>query len=310
MLGRAARHARGLHTVVFMRHGQSTWNLENRFTGWVDVPLTPLGMEEAARAGAALKQENFQFDVAYTSVLQRAIKTCWSVLDVTQQHFVPVRQDWRLNERHYGALQGLNKAETTAKHGEAKVTLWRRSYDVPPPPYDSAHPFYVGGERRYAGLDAAALPATESTKTCGERVVPFWTSTLQPLVKEGKRLLVVAHGNSLRALIKHIDGISDENIVSLNLPTGVPLVYQFEEATFKPVPQKGRMDGLSGRYVGDLEAIAAEINKVKNRAWAGNISAGPCRPPHFLCKSSIFSPSLHTFTPYAMHAEAKAAKKA
>ena len=257
--------ARGLHTVVFMRHGQSTWNLENRFTGWVDCPLTPLGVQEAQRAGEALAKERFEFDVAYTSVLQRAIKTCWTVLDVTQQHFVPLRQDWRLNERHYGALQGLNKAETTAKHGEEKVTLWRRSYDVPPPAYDASHPFYVGGERRYAGQDPKALPATESTKTCGDRVVPFWLNTLQPLVKEGKRLLVVAHGNSLRALIKHIDGFSNEDIVSLNLPTGVPLVYQFD-AAFKPVPQAGRMDGLSGRYVGDLEAIAAEINKVKNRA--------------------------------------------
>jgi 2,3-bisphosphoglycerate-dependent phosphoglycerate mutase len=266
LASRASRAARGLHTVVFMRHGQSTWNLENRFTGWVDCPLTPLGMQEAQRAGEALGAERFQFDVAYTSVLQRAIKTCWTVLDVTQQHFVPVRQDWRLNERHYGALQGLNKAETTAKHGEEKVTLWRRSYDVPPPPYDASHPFYVGAERRYAGVDPAALPLTESTKTCGDRVVPFWLNTLQPLVKEGKRLLVVAHGNSLRALIKHIDGFSAEEIVSLNLPTGVPLVYQFDEATFKPVPQVGRMDGLSGRYVGDLAAIAAEINKVKNRA--------------------------------------------
>ena len=263
---RVFRGSRSVHTVVFMRHGQSTWNLENRFTGWVDCPLTPLGVTEATRAGAVLKAENFQFDIAYTSVLQRAIKTCWTVLDAKEQHFVPVRQDWRLNERHYGALQGLNKAETTAKHGEEKVTLWRRSYDVPPPPYDASHPFYVGGERRYACLDPAVLPATESTKTCGDRVVPFWQSTLAPLVQQGKRLLVVAHGNSLRALIKHIDGFSNEDIVALNLPTGVPLVYQFDEKTFKPVPQPGRMDGLSGRYAGDLEAIAAEINKVKNRA--------------------------------------------
>jgi 2,3-bisphosphoglycerate-dependent phosphoglycerate mutase len=234
----------------------------------VDCPLTPLGIEEAKRAGQVLKKENFQFDLAYTSVLQRAIKTCWTVLDETQQHFVPLKQDWRLNERHYGALQGLNKAETALKHGEDKVNLWRRSYDVPPPPYDASHPFYVGSERRYAGLDEKSLPLTESTLTCGQRVVPFWESVLKPLVASGQRLLVVAHGNSLRALIKHVDGFSNEDIIALNLPTGVPLVYQFTKDTFKPIPQPGRMDGLSGRYAGDLEAIAAEINKVKNQAKA------------------------------------------
>jgi 2,3-bisphosphoglycerate-dependent phosphoglycerate mutase len=303
---RALSGSRSLHTVVFMRHGQSTWNLENRFTGWVDCPLTPLGVSEAVRAGEALAAEKFEFDVAYTSVLQRAIKTCWTVLDVTQQHFVPVLQDWRLNERHYGALQGLNKAETTAKHGEEKVTLWRRSYDVPPPAYDSKHPFYVGGERRYAGLDISKLPATESTKTCSERVVPFWLSTLQPLVKQGKRLIVVAHGNSLRALIKHIDGISDEAIVGLNVPTGVPLVYQFDEATFKPVPQKGRMDGLSGRYVGDLDAIAAEIAKVKNR----ECPALGAQPPLRIVSRASHPPPYHTtHTHLHSRAEAKAAKK-
>ena len=232
----------------------------------MDCPLTPLGIEEAKRAGKVLKAEGLQFDMAYTSVLQRAIKTCWTVLDETEQHFVPVQQDWRLNERHYGALQGLNKAETAAKHGEEKVTLWRRSYDVPPPPYDSAHPSYVGGERRYACIDPKLLPSTESTLTCGERVVPFWERVLKPLVQANKRLLVVAHGNSLRALIKHLDGFSNEAIIALNLPTGVPLVYQFEERTLKPIPQEGRMDGLSGRYAGDLKAIAAEIQKVKDQA--------------------------------------------
>ena len=248
---------------------QSTWNLENRFTGWVDVPLTPLGCEEAKRAGQVLKAEGLQFDQAYTSVLQRAIKTCWTVLDETGQHFVPVTNDWRLNERHYGALQGLNKAETAAKHGEEKVTLWRRSYDVAPPPYDAAHPYYVGGERRYQSVRKDLLPATESTLSCGERVVPFWEKVLKPLVQEQrKRLLVVAHGNSLRALIKHIDGFSNEAIVALNLPTGVPLVSQFDEKTMKPIPQEGRMDGLSGRYAGDLAAIAAEIEKVRNQAKA------------------------------------------
>jgi 2,3-bisphosphoglycerate-dependent phosphoglycerate mutase len=267
MFQHVSPHPPASHPLSLPR-SQSTWNLENRFTGWVDVPLTPLGHEEARRAGQVLKAEGLQFDAAYTSVLQRAIKTCWTVLDETGQHFVPVTQDWRLNERHYGALQGLNKAETTAKHGEEKVTLWRRSYDVPPPPYDATHPFYVGGERRYAGVSAKLLPATESTLTCGERVVPFWEGVLKPLVQAKKRLLVVAHGNSLRALIKHLDGFSNEAIIALNLPTGVPLVYQFDEKTMKPIPQEGRMDGLSGRYAGDLKAIAAEIEKVKNQSKA------------------------------------------
>jgi 2,3-bisphosphoglycerate-dependent phosphoglycerate mutase len=234
----------------------------------VDVPLTAQGVEEAKRAGAALKKEGVAFDVAYSSVLRRAIKTCWTVLDETEQHFVPHLQDWRLNERHYGALQGLNKAETAAKHGEEKVTLWRRSYDVPPPAYDAAHPFYTGGERRYAALPPAALPLTESTLTCGERVVPFWETVLKPALASGKRLLVVAHGNSLRALVKHIDGFSNDAIIKLNIPTGVPLLYEFD-AAFKPIAQPGRMDGLSGRYVAeDLEAIKAEINKVANQAAA------------------------------------------
>ena len=247
------------------RRSQSTWNLENRFTGWVDVPLTPQGVEEARRAGAALKKEGITFDVAYSSVLRRAITTCWKVLDTTEQHFVPHLQDWRLTERHYGSLQGLNKAETAATHGEEKVNLWRRSYDVPPPPYDAAHPFYTGGDRRYAALPPSVLPLTESTLTCGERVVPFWENVLKPALLAGKRPLVVAHGNSLRALIKHIDGLSNDAIIALNLPTGVPLLYEFD-AAFKPVPQPGRMDGVSGRYVGDLTAIAAEIQKVKDQA--------------------------------------------
>ena len=232
------------------------------------MPLTAQGVEEAKRAGAALKKEGIDFDVAYSSVLRRAIKTCWTVLDESEQHFVPHLQDWRLNERHYGALQGLNKSETAAKHGEEKVTLWRRSYDVPPPAYDAAHPFYTGGERRYASLPTSVLPLTESTLTCAQRVVPFWETVLKPAMQSGKRLLVVAHGNSLRALIKHIDGISNEDIIKLNMPTGVPLLYEFD-AQFKPIPQAGRMDGLSGRYVAeDLAAIAAEIKKVANQAKA------------------------------------------
>jgi len=234
----------------------------------VDVPLTAQGVEEAKRAGKALKKEGLEFDVAYSSVLRRAIKTCWTVLDETEQHFVPHLQDWRLNERHYGALQGLDKAETAAKHGEEKVTLWRRSYDIPPPAYDSKHPFYTGGERRYADLPASALPLTESTLTCGERVVPFWEKVLKPAMQSGKRLLVVAHGNSLRALIKHIDGFSNEAIIKLNVPTGVPLLYEFD-SNYRPIKQAGAMDGLSGRYVAeDLAKIAAEIQAVANQAKA------------------------------------------
>jgi 2,3-bisphosphoglycerate-dependent phosphoglycerate mutase len=251
-----------------LSRSQSTWNLENRFTGWVDVPLTPLGVEEAKRGGQALKAEGFQFDVAYTSVLRRAIKTCWTVLDELEQNFVPVKQEWRLNERHYGALQGLNKSETAALHGEEKVTLWRRSYDVPPPPYEPSHPYFVGSDRRYKGLNPKDLPLTESTKTTGDRVLPLWESTLKPAIASGQRLIVVAHGNSLRALVKSIDNFSDDAIVKLNIPTGVPLVYQFDPVTWKPIPQKGRMDGLSGRYVGDLDAIAAEVKKVADQSKA------------------------------------------
>ena len=219
---RAARAAarRGVHTVVFSRHGESTWNLENRFTGWVDVQLTPKGVLEARRGGAAINREGLQFDAAYTSVLSRAIKTCWTMLEELEQMYVPVATDWRLNERHYGALSGLNKAETALKHGEDKVSLWRRSYDVPPPPYDAAHPHFVGRDRRYAHLAPAELPLTESTKSTGTRVLPMWETVLKPAVARGQRLLVVAHGNSLRALVKHIDGISDADIVKLNIPTG------------------------------------------------------------------------------------------
>lgn len=242
--------------------------MENRFTGWVDVPLTAVGIEEAKRAGASLKKEGFQFDAAYTSVLKRAIKTCWTVLEELDQMWIPVTNDWRLNERHYGALQGLDKAETQAKHGEEKVTLWRRSYDVPPPEYDSKHPFYVGSDRRYSHLNPKSLPLTESTATTGDRVLPMWNSVLKPAIASGKKLLIVAHGNSLRSLVKNIDGFSNEQIVKLNIPTGVPLVYQFDETTWAPIPQAGRMDGLSGRYVGDLDAIAAETKKVAEQTKA------------------------------------------
>jgi 2,3-bisphosphoglycerate-dependent phosphoglycerate mutase len=233
----------------------------------VDVPLTAAGEAEARRGGAALRAEGFEFDAAYTSVLKRAVKTCFLALEELDQMWVPITQDWRLNERHYGALSGLDKAETTAKHGEAQVNLWRRSYDVPPPAMESGHPYDPARERKYAGLPRGALPVTESTATTATRVMPYWTGTLAPAVAAGKRLLVVAHGNSLRALVKNIDGISDEAIVSLNIPTGVPLVYEFD-AAFKPIRHPDAIGPLSGRYVGDRAAILAEVEKVANQSKA------------------------------------------
>ncbi len=253
--------------------------------------MTELGKEEAARGGKFLKAEKFEFDVAYTSVLKRAIKTCWLALEELDQMYIPINNDWRLNERHYGALTALNKAETTAKHGEALVTQWRRSYDIPPPPMEPSNDYWPGKDRRYASLPGT-LPVTESLATTGDRVLPFWNSTLVPLIKSGKRMLIVAHGNSLRALVKHIDGISKEAITELNLPTcvadfiflivaialalirvspfstecsGVPLVYQFDEH-FKPIRSPEAIGLLSGRYVGDQNAIRAEIEKVANQS--------------------------------------------
>ena len=246
---------------------QSTWNLSNQFTGWVDVPLTAQGEAEARRAGATLKAAGLAFDAVHTSVLKRAIKTAWLALEELDTLWLPQRADWRLNERHYGALSGLDKAATAAKYGEAQVGLWRRSYDVPPPPMEEGHAFWLGGDRRYASLPPGALPTTESTATTGARVVPFWRDVLQPAAASGQRLLVVAHGNSLRALVKHIDGISDEAIVSLNIPTGVPLVYTFD-AQWRPIKHADAMSGLSGRYLGDQAAIRASIEGVANQSKA------------------------------------------
>jgi len=231
----------------------------------VDVPLTAAGEAEARRGGAALRAEGFEFDAAYTSVLKRAIKTCFLALEELDHMWVPITQDYRLNERHYGALSGLDKAETTARHGEAQVKLWRRSYDVPPPAMEAGHAFDPARERKYAGLPPGALPTAESTATTAERVMPLWRSTLAPLVRAGRRLLVVAHGNSLRALVKNIDGISDDDIVGLNIPTGVPLVYEFD-AGFQPIRHPEAIGPLSARYVGDRAAILAEIDKVANQA--------------------------------------------
>jgi len=213
-------------TLVLLRHGESTWNKENRFTGWTDVDLTDTGRQEALTAGHLLKAANLTFDVAYTSLLKRAIRTCWITLDELDQLWVPVYRSWRLNERHYGALQGLNKAETAAKHGADQVKIWRRSYDIPPPPLtldDARHP---GKDPRYASLPAADLPVTESLKDTVARFLPYWDDTIAPAIHDGKRVLIVAHGNSLRALVKYLDHISDHDIVELNIPTGVPLVYE------------------------------------------------------------------------------------
>ena len=238
--------------LVLVRHGQSTWNLENLFTGWVDVDLTELGRTEAREAGRLLKAEGFEFDLAFTSVLKRAIRTLWIVLDEMDLMWLPVERSWRLNERHYGALQGLDKAQTVAKHGAEQVKIWRRSYDVPPPALaldDERHPRF---ERRYAAINADELPAAESLKTTLDRVLPYWNNRLAPELKAGRNVLVVAHGNSLRALVKMLDNMSNEEIIEFNIPTGVPIQYELDDS-LKP---------LSRRFLGDPEAIKAAAEAV------------------------------------------------
>ena len=247
-----------MYKLVLVRHGQSTWNLENRFTGWTDVGLTEQGVAEAREAGRLLQEGGYDFDVAYTSVLRRAIKTLWIVLEEMGLEWLPVYRAWQLNERHYGALQGLNKAETAQKFGEEQVHVWRRSYDIPPPvlePNDERHPRF---DRRYAALSPDQLPATESLKITLERVLPYWHMVLAPAVMSGQRLLVVAHGNSLRALVKYLDGISDEEIPALNIPTGVPLVYELDE-DLKPITHY---------YLGNPEEAAKKAAAVANQAKA------------------------------------------
>jgi 2,3-bisphosphoglycerate-dependent phosphoglycerate mutase len=234
-----------MKTLVLLRHGQSQWNLDNRFTGWVDVPLSPLGIEEARRAGQLMQAEGLRFDVAYTSVLKRAIKTLWLALEELDQMWLPVHKSWRTNERMYGALQGLDKAETAARHGEAQVKVWRRSYDVPPPPLARDDAMWPGHDPRYAGLAPDELPRSESLKDTVVRFLPYWESDIAPALRRGERVLLVAHGNSLRALVKHLDGVSDQDIVELNIPTGVPLLYQLDDA-LRPVGH---------RYLGDPEAV-------------------------------------------------------
>jgi 2,3-bisphosphoglycerate-dependent phosphoglycerate mutase len=215
--------------LVLLRHGESTWNKENRFTGWTDVDLSEKGREEAQEAARLLKAEGIGFDIAYTSVLKRAIRTCWIVLDGLDLLWLPMERNWRLNERHYGALQGLNKAETAAKHGDKQTLIWRRSYDIPPPPLDPSDARHPSHDPRYANLSAAELPATESLKDTVARFLPYWTQTIAPAIKSGQRVLITAHGNSLRALVKYLDRISDTDIVELNIPTGIPLVYELED---------------------------------------------------------------------------------
>ena len=245
-----------MYKVVLLRHGESTWNKENRFTGWTDVDLTDRGREEAAEAGRLLKEGGYLFDLAYTSVLKRAIRTLLIALDQLDRLWIPVEKDWRLNERHYGALQGLNKAETTAKHGEAQVKIWRRSYDIPPPPLAPDDPRHPSHDPRYAALDPRDLPLTESLKDTVARFLPYWHATIAPSIQSGKRVIVAAHGNSLRALVKYLDNVPESEIVELNIPTGIPLVYELD-AQLKP---------LRHYYLGDPAAAAAAAARVANQA--------------------------------------------
>jgi 2,3-bisphosphoglycerate-dependent phosphoglycerate mutase len=235
-----------MYKLVLIRHGESTWNLENRFTGWTDVPLTPTGVEQARQAGRLLKEAGYEFDVAYTSVLKRAIWTLWHCLDEMDRTWLPVLNDWRLNERHYGALQGLNKAETAKQYGDEQVLIWRRSYDTPPPPLEPADPRGQRSDPRYAKLAAEQIPLTECLKDTVARVLPCWNERLAPAIRSGQRVMIAAHGNSMRALVKYLDGISDEDIVALNIPNGIPLVYELD-ADLKPI---------RSYYLGDAEAAA------------------------------------------------------
>lgn len=235
-----------MYTLVLVRHGESIWNLENRFTGWADVDLTPKGVAQARRAGLLLKEAGFDFDVAYTSLLKRAIHTVWHALDGMDRTWLPIAHDWRLNERHYGALQGLNKAETATQYGEAQVMAWRRSFDVPPPALLSTDSRYEGSDPRYAKLEAGQAPLTECLKDTVERVMPFWNEALAPAIRSGKKVLVSAHGNSLRAMVKYLDNISDQDIVSLNIPNGEPLVYELD-ANLQPIRSYYLSDGLAAQ---------------------------------------------------------------
>jgi 2,3-bisphosphoglycerate-dependent phosphoglycerate mutase len=244
--------------LVFVRHGQSIWNLDNLFTGWTDVDLSAHGRVEALQAGQELIKEKLTFDIAFTSVLKRAIRTLWIVLDEMDLMWIPVERSWRLNERHYGALQGLNKAQTVERHGAEQVKIWRRSYDIPPPPLDPNDPRHPRFDPRYRNLKPEHIPATESLKDTLIRVVPYWESRIAPELQAGKNVLVVAHGNSLRALVKMLDDMSDADIVEFNIPTGVPLLYELD----------GKLRKISSRFLGDAEAIKAAAEAVKRQAEA------------------------------------------
>ncbi len=247
-----------MYEVVLLRHGESTWNNENRFTGWTDVDLSDKGIAEAHDAGKLLKESGFTFDLAYTSVLKRAIRTLWIVLDEMDLMWIPQVRSWRLNERHYGALQGLNKAETAAKYGDAQVKLWRRSYVIQPPALERSDDRWPGHDARYADVSPEELPVTECLKDTVARFVPYWEETIAPSVKAGRKVIIAAHGNSLRALVKYLDDISDDDIVELNIPTGIPLVYQLDDH-LKPI---------SHAYLGDSEAVARAAAAVANQAKA------------------------------------------
>lgn len=245
-----------MHKLVLIRHGQSTWNLDNRFTGWHDVDLTEQGIQEAIAGGKLLKGEGYTFDLAFTSVLKRAIKTLNLVLDQMDLDWIPVIKSWKLNERHYGSLQGLNKAETAQKHGDEQVLIWRRSYDIPPPELTREDERYPGNEARYADLSPEDLPLTECLKDTVDRFLPYWHETISPVIKEGKNVIIAAHGNSLRALVKYLDEISDEEILKLNIPTGVPLVYELDQ-DLKPIRHY---------YLGDQDEIQKAMSAVANQA--------------------------------------------
>ncbi len=244
-----------MKTLVLLRHGESVWNQENRFTGWTDVGLSDKGLQEAQEAGRVLAREQYTFDVAYTSVLKRAIKTLWIVLEEMDLMWIPVYRSWRLNERHYGALQGLNKAEIAALHGEAQTKLWRRSYSVRPPALTPDDKRFPGRDRRYAALTPEQLPLTECLEDTVARFLPYWEETIAPAVRRGERVLIAAHGNSLRALVKHLDHVSEEAIVDLNIPTGIPLVYELDDD----------LTPIRNRYLGDEEAVRQATQKVANQ---------------------------------------------
>ncbi|OIO56290.1 MAG: phosphoglyceromutase [Candidatus Marinimicrobia bacterium CG1_02_48_14] len=247
-----------MYKVVLLRHGESVWNQENRFTGWTDVDLSEKGLAEAHTAGELLKREGFTFDVAFTSVLKRAIRTLWITLDEMDLMWIPVYRHWRLNERHYGALQGLNKAETAGKYGDDQVLIWRRSYDTPPPALEKNDDRWPGHETRYAELSETETPLTECLKDTVDRFLPYWHETIAPTIKSGKKVIIAAHGNSLRALVKYLDHVSEEAIVKLNIPTGMPLVYELDED----------LNPIKSYYLGDEEQVKAAMEKVARQGMA------------------------------------------